>query len=243
MNKRELLALPCPFCGGEVGYDFDDTMVAPYGHMLTCSRCATTSGSSPSKEHAIAAWNRRTPAKPSDDMREVVARALCEARIRTVRRHDTKPDDLEAMLPASIDYSWRDFVVEADAALSALTPHIVAVEAAAVEVERARYTSVPIIDQHREEIGIAHRKPADLERVDAFMDDNGTAWTPPTAWAYFAACQARDAAFEAGRAAERAEVVVWLRTLPGSSIGTEIRHLAALTIERNEHGAKPLANR
>lgn len=58
--------LPCPFCGGGAAYDFDNTMVAPYGHMLTCNRCATTSGSSPSKEHAIAAWNRRTTTPPTD---------------------------------------------------------------------------------------------------------------------------------------------------------------------------------
>ena len=74
-------------------------------------------------EHDMIAMRRPTPPPtPAAGEREAVARALCEARIRTVRRHDTKPEDLEAMLPASIDYSWRDFVAEADAALSALAP-------------------------------------------------------------------------------------------------------------------------
>ena len=90
-------------------------------------------------ERVVAVWtNRRTPPTPATDEREAVARALCEARIRTVRRHDTKPEDLEAMLPASIDYSWRDFVAEADAALSALAPIRAAEILAAEANERAR---------------------------------------------------------------------------------------------------------
>ena len=95
------------------------------------------------KENAMleAAWQKHkdaAPPTPAADVREAVARALCEARIRTVRRHDTKPEDLEAMLPASIDYSWRDFVAEADAALSALAPVRAAEILAAEANERAR---------------------------------------------------------------------------------------------------------
>ena len=51
---------------------------------------------------------------------EKAARALCERHIRRVRRHDTEPDDLEAMLPQSIDYAWPDFADDAQAAIAAL---------------------------------------------------------------------------------------------------------------------------
>lgn len=49
----------CPFCGGTPTYAFDDTMTPPYGHMHMCGHCATTTGSWPSRDSAIAAWNRR----------------------------------------------------------------------------------------------------------------------------------------------------------------------------------------
>ena len=129
--------LPCPFCGGAAEvreWDF------PYVRFQArCVECKTTGRTRfNERAKAIAAWNHRTPPTPATDAREVVARALCEARIRTVRRHDTKPEDLEAMLPASIDYSWRDFVAEADAALSALAPIRAAEILAAEANERAR---------------------------------------------------------------------------------------------------------
>lgn len=53
-------------------------------------------------------------------LREAVARALCELHIRTVRRHDTPPDELEAKLPGSVDYAWRDFIPQADAAIATM---------------------------------------------------------------------------------------------------------------------------
>lgn len=56
---------------------------------------------------------------PSGDV-ERVARALAEVHIRTVRRHDTEPAKLEAMMPSAIDYNWPDFVKPARAALSAM---------------------------------------------------------------------------------------------------------------------------
>ena len=57
---------------------------------------------------------------PQETLREAVARALCELHIRTVRRHDTPPDELEAMLPGSVDYAWRDFIPQADAAIATM---------------------------------------------------------------------------------------------------------------------------
>lgn len=30
----------------------------------------------------------------------------------------------------------------------------------------------------------------EIDKVDCFTDSNGTCWTPPTAWAYMAACRA-----------------------------------------------------
>jgi hypothetical protein len=56
----------------------------------------------------------------TETMIEKVARALCERAIRHARRWDTTPEALEEMLPESIDYSWRDHVDDARAALSAM---------------------------------------------------------------------------------------------------------------------------
>lgn len=55
---------------------------------------------------------------------EAGARAVCELRIRTVRRWDTAPEKLEAMLPAAIDYNWRDSSADAEAAIRAAMPVI-----------------------------------------------------------------------------------------------------------------------
>lgn len=69
-----------------------------------------------------------------------------------------------------------------------------------VERELARFADpdgripMPLIDQRGKRIGVARRTPAELMRVDAFVDERGTAWMPPTAWAYFAVCKARDEA-------------------------------------------------
>jgi HAMP domain-containing protein len=52
---------------------------------------------------------------------------------------------------------------------------------------------VSIVDQDGNEVGHTHRSMAELLREDAWRDDNGTIWNPPTAWAYFAVCRARDA--------------------------------------------------
>lgn len=54
----------------------------------------------------------------SGDVVERVARALCELQIRKARRWDTEPAQLEATLPAAIDYAWKDFTDEARAALT-----------------------------------------------------------------------------------------------------------------------------
>jgi len=57
---------------------------------------------------------------------EQIARTLCEQHIRTVRRHDTEPDKLEAMLPAAVDYSWRDFIPAAQAILPLIEAAVLA---------------------------------------------------------------------------------------------------------------------
>jgi hypothetical protein len=59
-----------------------------------------------------------------DKLREAVARALCELRIRTIRRHDTPTDELEAMLPSAINHVWREHLPQADAALALMQPEI-----------------------------------------------------------------------------------------------------------------------
>ncbi len=46
---------------------------------------------------------------------------------------------------------------------------------------------VPIIDQNGKQVGSG---TIDIMQVDAYVDDRGTAWLPPTAWAYYAVCLA-----------------------------------------------------
>lgn len=55
-----------------------------------------------------------------ETLREAVARALCELHIRTVRRHDTPPDKLEAMLPSAVNHVWREHLPQADAVIATM---------------------------------------------------------------------------------------------------------------------------
>lgn len=50
----------------------------------------------------------------------------------------------------------------------------------------------PIVDQHGNCVGVHHALPEELLYVEAFVDDAGTVWTPPTAYAYAMVCKARD---------------------------------------------------
>jgi hypothetical protein len=52
------------------------------------------------------------------DLIEKIARAICELRIREVRRFDRTPEEIERQLSASVDYAWAGWVPEATAALS-----------------------------------------------------------------------------------------------------------------------------
>ena len=58
-NRASEETAPCPLCGGHMTYEHDAGEVSPYGHYFSCDRCAMTTGSSPSKEAAIAACNRK----------------------------------------------------------------------------------------------------------------------------------------------------------------------------------------
>jgi Lar family restriction alleviation protein len=114
-SVSSLFAL-CPFCGAldaEVR-DLED-MSAPDAQFVQCNCCEAIGPTS--RTDAISAWNRRTNtiaaiAKPTDDLREVVAAALIMAR----------------GLPLTL---------QVDAALTALTPRIAAREAAAVAKREA----------------------------------------------------------------------------------------------------------
>ena len=57
-------------------------------------------------------------------LREAVARALCELHIRTIRRYDTPAEELEAILPAAVDYAWRDHLPQADVAIATVFEHL-----------------------------------------------------------------------------------------------------------------------
>lgn len=59
-----------------------------------------------------------------------------------------------------------------------------------VVLSGAETMPVPIVDQDGATVGTANVEIADLFKVEAFKDDEGTVWTPPTAWAYRAACNA-----------------------------------------------------
>ncbi len=85
------------------------------------------------------------------DMREAAARGLCELHIRTVRRHDTPPDELEAMLPGSVDYAWRDFIPQADAVISTM-------------LERLRTPSEGVVDRGAQEFAMTAQRPYIAER-------------------------------------------------------------------------------
>jgi hypothetical protein len=58
--------------------------------------------------------------QPSEGEVERVARALCERDIRAKRRFDTPADELEEMLPDSVDYNWSDYVPQARVAIAAM---------------------------------------------------------------------------------------------------------------------------
>jgi hypothetical protein len=47
-----------------------------------------------------------------------------------------------------------------------------------------------IYNQDGKSVGVAYASVQDLLRVEAFTDEDGNTWLPPTAWAYFAACRA-----------------------------------------------------
>lgn len=48
----------------------------------------------------------------------------------------------------------------------------------------------PIVDQWGNEVGRDYPAVTDLLKSEAYVDENGTVWTRPTAWAYAAACAA-----------------------------------------------------
>ena len=51
----------------------------------------------------------------------------------------------------------------------------------------------PVVDQHGKVVGSEHRRPSDFLTVTGYRDPDGVIWTPPTAFAYAAVCEARHA--------------------------------------------------
>lgn len=122
--------LPCPFCGTD---ELSHGWAAPGfrggysdGHA-ECMECGVLVIAA-TEQDAIAAWNRRTPAPVSDNLREVVARALFANDRKYARTA------WEGLIEGQLKSM---FLSDADAALTALTPHIAAEIAAAVAKERA----------------------------------------------------------------------------------------------------------
>jgi len=110
--------LPCPFCGGANAF-----FPVMQKERVKCERCRAVTDSYAERHQAIAAWNRRTPAPVSGDMREVVARAIATA------YNDALPKGV-------VHVSERDPIIlkRAD---DALTPHIAAAFEAGRAAERA----------------------------------------------------------------------------------------------------------
>ena len=105
--------------------------------------------------------------------------------------------------------------------LSALRQHQSEVEALRGEVSRLTGRQrVSLVDQDGNEVGFHHINHAELMREEVWRDDNGTIWSRPTAWAYYAACQDRNARAtkaEAGNAGlckliDAVQEEYWLRT-------------------------------
>ena len=104
---------------------------------------------------------------------------------------------------------------------SALRQHQSEVEALRGEVSRLTGRQrVSLVDQDGNEVGFHHINHAELMREEVWRDDNGTIWSRPTAWAYYAACQDRNARAtkaEAGNAGlckliDAVQEEYWLRT-------------------------------
>jgi hypothetical protein len=62
-----------------------------------------------------------------------------------------------------------------------------------------------IVDQSGRIVGEARTPLKDMLTVQAFVDEKGTVWAAPTAWAYFAACRALNASGMSAGTAETAE--------------------------------------
>jgi hypothetical protein len=77
----------------------------------------------------------------------------------------------------------------------------------------------PIINQHGERVGVHHALPEELLYVEAYVDENGTAWTPPTAYAYAMVCESRD---RLGEALERVWDAYGFDTSIDSSIWQDV---------------------
>ena len=104
-----------------------------------------------------------------ETLREAVARGLCELHIRTVRRHDTPPDELEAKLPGSVDYAWRDFIPQADAAIATMferlqTPH----QALIIDLAASLAAAISLLERG----GKAAKKAAPSDKMfDQMVED------------------------------------------------------------------------
>jgi Lar family restriction alleviation protein len=130
--------LNCPFCGGSAQYEFDDTQIAPYGHYHTCNRCATTTGSYPSKSGAIEGWNRRAEASDKPIGEDAANGAIGEreapreqTNTTALRAHAAKGFGDECLLPKA---SVKRIADELDSLRAALTAEKVTAEPVAYDM-------------------------------------------------------------------------------------------------------------
>jgi hypothetical protein len=100
---------------------------------------------------------------------------------------------------------------------------------------------VPLIDQYSKQVGSSRIV---IDRVDAYIDELGTVWVPPTAWAYMAACKAlRDAHSERDKAYTRATELLRANTAEVERRRTAERSLKAIAEAISEVVAESDPNR
>lgn len=60
------MLLPCPFCNGNVGIEYDT--IEPYQFVAYCQNCGVYEGACDTEKEARLAWNTRAPILSESEM-------------------------------------------------------------------------------------------------------------------------------------------------------------------------------
>jgi hypothetical protein len=147
-------------------------------------------------------------------------------------------DDLEQFKLAVAYMATREHAIMRDASfMQSIIARIEALTAerdAAVARAIAAEADIPIV-ANGERIGIARRP----KRIEAHLDERGEVWTPPTGWAYWKACQDRDAGITEGERRATAAIVAFGRAV---YLQNDVLSQFLNEVERGDHltAHKPL---